>query len=152
MTKNIIHKDLKYVIGSSGVVIITLVGIMFFSPLASQFTDEGVRSGSLWEVEVDEYLSTDRAEMALALVDSMILVKGQDLSRFAYFDRYLSENERMDVANARADVYDLQWKRIEILNKMKRTNELREALEDYVKLTGYNQTSANIMLKQLNDK
>lgn len=152
MTKNIIHKDLKYVIGSSGVVIITLVGIMFFSPLASQFTDEGIRSGSLWEVEVDEYLSTDRAEMALELVDSIIAVKEQNLPRFAYFDRYLSENERMDVANARADVYDLQWKRIEILNKMKRTNELREALEDYVKLTGYNQTSANIMLKQLNDK
>lgn len=150
--KNIIHKDLKYLVGGSVVVVLGLVCVMFFSPLALQFTDEGVRSENLWEVEVDEYLVANRAEMALALVDSMILVKEQNLPRFAYFDRFLPGEERYNATIARADIYDLQWKRIEILNKMKRTNELREALEDYVKLTGYNQTSANIMLKQLNDK
>lgn len=152
MTKNIIHKDLKYVIGSSGVVIITLVGIMFFSPLASQFTDEGIRNGSLWEVEVDEYLSTDRAEIALELVDSIIAVKEQNLPRFAYFDRYLSENERMDVANARADVYDLQWKRIEILKATGQTDALHDALVDYVDVIGYNQEAAEALLKHLNNK
>ena len=36
------YKELKYLIGGSSVIIIALVGVMFFSPLSSQFTDDSI--------------------------------------------------------------------------------------------------------------
>ena len=149
---NVINKDLKYLIGGSGVLILTLVGVMFFSPLSSQFTDESVSRGSSWEIEIDELLNSNQAEQALNLADSLVEVKSQNMPRFAYFDRYLSEDEQYDVANARSEIYDLQWKRIEILKAMGLTDDLRNALEDYSKVIGYNQSAAKSMLKQLNSK
>lgn len=146
------HKDLKYLIGSSSVIIIALVGVMFFSPLSSQFADDSVSRGSSWIIDVDELINDNQEEQALRLVDSLIEVKSQNLPRFAYFDRFLSEDERMDVANARADVYELQWMRIEILKATNQINALRDALEDYVDVIGYNQEAAERMLNQLNSK
>ena len=124
------YKDLKYFVGGSSVVILALVGVMFFSPLSSQFTDDSVSRGSSWIIDVDELINENQEEQALRLVDSLIEFKSQNLPRFAYFDRFLSEDERMDVANARADVYELQWKRIEILNATNQKDVLRDALED----------------------
>jgi hypothetical protein len=129
-----------------------LVGVMFFSSLSSQFADDSVSRGSSWEMDVDEFINHNQEEQALHLVDSLIEVKSQNLPRFAYFDRFLSEDERMDVANARADVYGLQWKRIEILKATNQINALRDALEDYVDVIGYNQEAAEVLLKQLNSK
>ena len=146
------YKELKYLIGGSSVIIIALVGVMFFSPLSSQFTDDSVSRGSSWIIDVDELINENQEEQALHLVDSLIEVKSQDLPRFAYFDRFLSESERMDIANARADVYELQWKRIEILKATNQINALRDALEDYVDVIGYNQEAAESMLNQLNSK
>lgn len=146
------YKELKYLIGGSSVIIIALVGVMFFSPLSSQFTDDSVSRGSSWIIDVDELINENQEEQALRLVDSLIEVKSQDLPRFAYFDRFLSEDERMDVANARADVYELQWKRIEILKATNQINELRDALEDYVDVIGYNQDAAKALLKPINSK
>lgn len=146
------YKDLKYLIGGSSVIIIALVGVMFFSPLSSQFTDDSVSRGSSWIIDVEELINENQEEQALHLVDSLIEVKSQNLPRFAYFDRFLSEDERMDVANARADVYELQWKRIEILKATNQINALRDALEDYVDVIGYNQEAAEVLLKQLNSK
>lgn len=146
------YKELKYLIGGSSVIIIALVGVMFFSPLSSQFTDDSVSRGSSWIIDVDELINENQEEQALRLVDSLIEVKSQDLPRFSYFDRFLSEDERMDVANARADVYELQWKRIEILKATNQTDALRGALEDYVDVIGYNQEAAEALLKQINSK
>lgn len=146
------YKELKYLIGGSSVIIIALVGVMFFSPLSSQFTDDSVSRGSSWIIDVDELINENQEEQALRLVDSLIEVKSQDLPRFAYFDRFLSEDERMDVANARADIYELQWKRIEILKATNQIGALRDALEDYVDVIGYNQEVAESMLNQLNSK
>lgn len=146
------YKELKYLIGGSSVIIIALVGVMFFSPLSSQFTDDSVSRGSSWIIDVDELINENQEEQALRLVDSLIEVKSHDLPRFAYFDRFLSEDERMDVVNARADVYELQWKRIEILKATNQINALRDALEDYVDVMGYNQKAAESMLNQLNSK
>ena len=146
------YKELKYLIGGSSVIIIALVGVMFFSPLSSQFTDDSVNRGSSWVMDVDELINHNQEERALRLVDSLIEVKSQDLPRFAYFDRFLSEDERMDVANARADIYELQWKRIELLKATYQVDALRDALEDYVDVIGYNQEAAESMLKQLNNK
>ena len=146
------YKELKYLIGGSSVIIIALVGVMFFSPLSSQFTDDSVSRGSSWIIDVDELINENQEEQALRLVDSLIEVKSQDLPRFSYFDRFLSEDERLDVANARADVYELQWKRIEILKATNQTDALRGALEDYVDVIGYNQEAAEDLLKQINSK
>lgn len=146
------YKDLKYLIGGSSVIILALVSVMFFSPLSSQFTDDSISRGSSWIIDVDELINDNQEEQALRLVDSLIEVKSQNLPRFAYFDRFLSEDERMDAANARADVYELQWKRIEILKATNQINELRDALGDYVNVIGYNQEAAERMLKQLNSK
>ena len=103
-------------------------------------------------MDVDELISHNQEEQALHLVDSLIEVKSQDLPRLAYFDRFLSEDERMDVANARADVYELQWKRIEILKATNQIGALRDALEDYVDVIGYNQDAAKALLKPINSK
>ena len=146
------YKDLKYLVGGSSVVVLALVGVMFFSPLSSQFIDDCVSRGSSWVMDVDELISHNQEEQALHLVDSLIEVKSQDLPRLAYFDRFLSEDERMDVANARADVYELQWKRIEILKATNQINALRDALEDYVDVIGYNQDAAKALLKPINSK
>lgn len=147
-----IHKDLKYFIGGSSIIILALVGVMFFSPLSSQFADDSVSRGNLWEMDINELIEANQANSALSLVDSLIEVKSQDLPHFAYFDRFLSEDERMDVANSRADIYELQWKRIEILKATNQTDALRGALEDYVDVIGYNQEAAERMLKQLNNE
>lgn len=152
------HKDLKYLIGGSSAIIMALVGVMFFSPLSSQFTDDSVSRGSSWEMDVDELINHNQKEQALHLVDSLIEVKSQDLPRFAYFDRFLSEDERMDVANARADIreliyiYELQWKRIEILKATNQMDALRDDLEEYIDVIGYNQEAAEGMLKQVNSR
>ena len=146
------YKDLKYLIGGSSAMILALVGVMFFSPLSSQFTDDSVSRGSSWVIDVDELITENQEEQALRLVDSLIEVKSQNLPRFVYFDRFLSEDERMDVANARADVYELQWKRIEILKATNQINALRDALEDYVDVIGYNQDAAKALLKPINSK
>lgn len=146
------HKDLKYLVGGSSVMILALVGIMFFSPLSSQFTEESISRGSSWAMDVDKLINSNQTDQALNLVDSLIEVKRMNLPRYAYFDRFLSEDERMDVANARADIYELQWARIELLEATNRTDVLRDALEDYVNVIGYNQEVAKSMLKQINNK
>lgn len=146
------YKDLKCLIGGSSVMILALVGVMFFSPLSSQFTDDSVSRGSSWVIDVDELINHNQEEQALRLVDSLIEVKSTDLPRIAYLDRFLSEDERMDAANARADVYELQWKRIEILKATNQIGALRDALKDYVDVIGYNQEAAESMLNQLNSK
>ncbi len=132
--------------------ILALVGVMFFSPLSSQFADDSVSRGSSWEMDIEELINANQYNQAFNLVDSLIEVKSQNLPRFAYFDRFLSEDERMDIANARADVYELQWKRIEILKATNQINALRDALEDYVDVIGYNQEAAEALLKQINSK
>ena len=146
------YRDLKYLIGGSSAMIMALVGVMFFSPLSSQFADDSVSRGSSWVMDIDELISHNQEERALHIVDSLIEVKSQDLPRFAYFDRFLSEDERMDVANARADIYELKWKRIEILKATNQIDALRDAIEDYVDVIGYNQEAAENMLNQLNSK
>ena len=152
IVKRNINSEIRFIVGCSGGIILALVGVMFFSPLSSQFTDDSISRGSSWVIDVDELINHNQEEQALRLVDSLIEVKSQDLPRFAYLDRFLSEDERMDVANARADIYELQWKRIEILKATNQIGALRDALEDYVDVIGYNQEVAESMLNHLNSK
>ena len=142
-------KDLRRMIIVSGIVVFGLVGFMFFSPLSSQFTEEGSIRGESWKTEISEYISTKNYLQALHVVDSIIKSKQAGLPRFAYLDRFLAEEKRVDVANARADIYELQWKRIGILKEMGNRKSLVEALNDYCTIIGYNQDKAKTMLNSL---
>lgn len=142
-------KDLRRMIIVSGIVVFGLVGFMFFSPLSSQFIEEGSIRGESWKTEISEYISTKNYLQALHVVDSIIKSKQAGLPRFTYLDRFLAEEKRVDVANARADIYELQWKRIGILKEMGNRALLVEALNDYCTVIGYNQDKAKTMLNSL---
>ena len=142
-------KDLRRMIIVSGIVVFGLIGFMFFSPLSSQFTEAGTVRGESWETEISEYISTKNYPQALHMVDSIIKSKQKGLPRFSYLDRFLVEEERVDVANARADIYELQWMRINILKEMGNRASLVEALKDYCTVIGYNQDKAKTMLNSL---
>ena len=142
-------KDLRRMFIVSGIVVFGLVGFMFFSPLSSHFIEDGAGRGESWETEVSEYISTKNYPQALQTVDSIIESKYEGLPRFSYMDRFRAEEERVDVANARADLYELQWKRIGILKEMGNRALLVEALNDYCTVIGYNQDKAKTMLDSL---
>lgn len=142
-------KDLRRMIIVSGIVVLGMVGFMFFSPLSSQFTEDGVGRGESWETEISEYISTKDYSQALHVVDSIIKSKQEGVPGFSYLDRFLTEEERVNVANARADIYELQWKRIGILREIGNRASLVEALNDYCTVIGYNQKKAKAMLDSL---
>ena len=145
-------KDLRRMIIVSGIVIFGLVGFMFFSPLSSQFTEEGSIRGESWKTEISEYIATKNYPHALLVVDSIIISKQEGLSRFSYLDRFLAEEKRVDVANARADIYELQWLRIGILKEMGNRALLVKTLNDYCTVIGYNQDKAKAMLSSLENE
>lgn len=145
-------KDLRRMIIVSGIVVFSLVGFMFFSPLSSQFTEEGSIRGESWETEISEFISTKDYPQALHVLDSITISKQEGLPRFPYLDRFLDEEERVDVANARADIYELQWKRIGILKEMGNRALLVEALNDYCTVIGYYQDKAKAMLGSLENE
>lgn len=145
-------KDLRRMIVVSGIVVFGLVGFMFFSPLFSQFIEDGAGRGESWEIEISEFISTKNYPQALHVVDSIIKSKQEGLPRFSYLDRFLVEEERVDVANVRADLYELQWKRIGILKEMGNRAPLVEALKDYCTVIGYNQDKAKAMLDSLENE
>lgn len=143
---------MMYVISTSCLLVLCLVGFMFFSPLSSQFTEEGSVRGESWETEISEYISAKNYPQAIHVVDSIIKNKQEGLPRFPYLDRFLAEEERVDVANARADIYELQWKRINILKEMGNRTSLVGALNDYCTVIGYNQDKAKAMLDSLENE
>lgn len=145
-------KDLRRMIIVSGIVVFGLVGFMFFSPLSSQFIEDGAGRGGSWETEISEYISAKNYLQALHVADSIIKSKQKGLPRFSYLDRFLTEEERADVANARVDIYELQWKRIGILKEMGNRASLVEALNDYCTVIGYNQDKAKAMLDSLENE
>lgn len=143
------QRDMMYVISTSCLLVLCLVVFMFFSPLSSQFTEDGAGRGESWETEISEYISTKNYPQALHVVDSIIKSKQEGLPRFPYLDRFLEEEKRVDVGNARADIYELQWLRIGILKEMGNRALLVEALNDYCTVIGYNQDKAKAMLSSL---
>lgn len=148
-----IGRDLKRILCASGISILVLSGVMIFSPLSSQFNDEGgAIKGGMSEWDIDSLVEVKEYQIALNRVDSIITEKGHDLFRFPYFDRFLSEKERYDASILRAEIYDLQWKRIEILQATNDNTALKVALEDYSDIIGYNQERAKSLLNQINKR
>lgn len=147
--KHSVNNDIRCLIGVSVSLIVVLFGVMIFSPLSYQFYDEGFSRGSSWEMTINELIETKQTVQALNMLDSLIEVKEHTLPHFPYLDRFLPENEQMDVANARSDIYELQWKRIEILNDLDDKDALIVALRQYSKVMGYNQDEAETMFEKL---
>lgn len=148
----IILMDLKRILCASSLSVIVLVCMMFFSSIASQFHDSGVIRGSENTWQIDLLVEQGNYSSALSLVDSLISEKRIGLPRFAYFDRYLSEEKRYDASVARKEIYDLQWKRIRILQAKRDETALKDALEDYADIIGYNQERAKVLLNLIKEK
>ena len=149
---NKINRDLKRILCVSSLFVVILVGVMMFSPLASQFNDDGLSRGTASAWELDSLVEAKKFHAALVRVDSTIAEKEMDLPHIAYFDRFLSEQERYNASVARAEIYDLQWKRIEILQAKHDETALKSALEDYSGIIGYNQERAKVLLNQIKKK
>lgn len=147
-----ICKDMKCLLCISGLVVIALASVMIFSPLALQFGDEGMSRGTNVDWELDSLVEIKKYRVALNRVDSIIKEKGCVLPRIAYFDRFLPEKERYDVSMLRAEIYELQWKRIEILQATNNKDALKVALEKYCGIIGYNQERAKSLLNQINKR
>ena len=120
-----IRRDLKRMVGAWSVVVLSLLGIIMFSPLASrQYDDAGLARGSSSNWEIDSLMMKKDYQGALRLVDKMIAEKEEDLPRFAFFDRYLSKDKRYDAALARVAISQLKRKRTEIMRAME-TNSVK---------------------------
>ena len=65
-----INTDLRRFIFVSTLVTSVLVCIMFFSPFSTDFSDDGASRGM--HTDIEELLRDNKAEQALALVDSLI--------------------------------------------------------------------------------
>lgn len=147
-----ISRDLKRILCASTLSVVILIGVMIFSPLASQFDDDELSRGAASVWELDSLVEAKEYQSALVKVDSIIADKKSGLPRFAYFDRFLSEQERYDASVTRAEIYDLQWKRIEILQAKKDEATLKSAVEDYADFIGYNQERAKALLNQIKEE
>lgn len=142
-------RDLKLIVCVSSLLVFVLVGVMMFSPLATQFNEKEVFRGGSPEWELDSLVQSKEYQKALTKVDAEIEELSRDLPRFAYFDRFLSEEKRYDATLRRGEIYDLQWKRIEILEAKNDVEALQDALQEYCNIIGYNQTCAQNKLNQL---
>ena len=145
-------KDLRCILCVSVCLIITLISLLIFSPLSEQYYVEGTLRGTSNEITIDSLVKVENYQLALDLTDTLIANKSKGLRQFAYFDRYLPERERYEISIQRAEIYDLQWKRIEILLSWNHDEELEKALKDYSKIIGYHQEEASTLLNQLKNK
>lgn len=143
------RKGLIQILSISGMAIFAIVGVMVFSPLATQFGEGGSIRGSESMAVIDSLIMAGECHDALRQVDSCIAERSRDLPRLAYFDRFLSEEKRYKVSVNRAEIYDLQWTRINILKQMDEKETLARDLEDYCGIIGYNQEQAKEMLNQM---
>lgn len=150
--KENISRDLKRILYTSTLFVVVLIGMMIFSPLALQFDNDGLSRGAACEWDLDSLVEAKEYQSALFRVDSIIADKESGLPRFSYFDRFMSEQERYDASVARAEIYGLQWKRIEILQVKRDKDVLKSALEDYVNIIGYNKERAKALLKQIKEE
>ena len=152
VSNNHIKKDIARLICTSGGAVLVLLYILFTSPWTYKYGESGMYRGGYSFSRIDSLMSIEEYSTALNSIDSMITADEEDLPYFSYFDRFLSEREKYKAAVERAEIYELKWKRIEILKATDKIDALRDALEDYVDVIGYNQEVAKSMLDQLNSK
>lgn len=138
---------------ASFLVVLALLAFMVLSPLAFQsYNDGDVALGGMSDYYVIDNLVEERNyQAALIIVDSIIVDNNDGLGRFAYFDRFLPDEEFENASKRRSVIYDLQWKRIEILQASGDIENLKHDLKRYSRIVGYHQEEAKAMLNLLND-
>lgn len=147
-----IKKDIRRVTIPSIIMVLALLTMMMFSPFASQYYDgDVVLSGSTNNYDADGLIEAHDHQRALQMLDSIIADNSNGLPRFAYFDRFLSDEDYEDALERRAEVYDLQWKRIKILKISGDTENLKRDLKRYSRIIGYHQDDAKAMLTQISE-
>lgn len=130
--------------------IFVLLFIIMFSPLSMQYREDGaIRASASHILDIDSLVASKDFSIALIKVDSIIELKSKSLPHFAYFDRFMSKEERYKATLSRIEIYDLQWKRIEILRAQNNIVLLRQALDDYSDIIGYNQEMAKSLLEEI---
>ena len=133
--------------------ILVLCGFIVFSPMAAQFWElEGLGRGISCESEIDQLVEAEQYQAALDLVNSKIEEGYKGIPRVAYFDRFLSQEKRYEASLARMEIYELQWKRREILSVLGDEDLLRKSLKEYVHIIGYHQEEASLMLNEMEGK
>ena len=146
-----IKKDLRRMVLASTCIVLALLTVMMFSPSASQFDEEGPSKGAASYYEIDSMFEAQNYQSALQMVDSIIADNSNGLRRFAYFDRFLSDEDYDDVSERRAEIYEFQWKRIEILKVSGDTENLKRDLKRYSRIIGYHQEEAKAMLNLISE-
>ena len=147
-----VKKDMARLVCVSGGAVLVLLCMLVISPWAYQFKESGLYRGGSSFQRLDSLMTIKEYSVALNCLDSMITADEEKLPHFPYFDRFLSDREKYKAAVERAEIYELKWKRIEILKATDKIDALRGALEDYVDVIGYNQDAAKALLKQLNNE
>lgn len=136
------------VCGLSAIGILILVAVMCFSPLSSQY-HEGLERGISCVTIVNVLVEAKDYNGALEIVNSEITEKMNSLPGIAYFDRFLPKEKRYEVSLSRLEIYELQWKRIQVLTLMGDNDLLRQSLKKYTSIIGYHQEDAKEMLNQM---
>lgn len=153
MIKNSTNKDTIRFISISCCFIFLLSSVMVFSPWSYQF--DGDASSSINDVlrgDGDVFGESTDPEIELAEITSAIESLSSTLPSFSYFDRFYSKEKRDEFKEARAEIYELQWKRILLLQEANKNETLNEVLEDYVKVIGHYQGDAKCLLNSLSTK
>lgn len=142
-------KDTMHFIGISCSFILLLSAVMVLSPWAYRF--EGAENASVDIIRGDDTIFGEaiNPEIELLAVTDAIESLRSMLPSYPYFDRFYSKERRSELKEARAEIYELQWKRILLLHEIKQTDTLNEALKDYVKIIGHHQAEASRMLNLL---
>lgn len=153
MSKNSTRRDTIRFIGISCCFILVLSSVMVLSPWSYQF--DGAASPSKSDVfrgDDDVFGESTNPELELAEITTSIESLSSALPSCSYFDRFYSKEKRDEFKEARAEIYELQWKRIILLQETKQTEILNEVLKDYVKVIGHHQTDAEHILNSLSAK
>lgn len=145
------NKDLKQVLAVASIVMLSLIGVLMFSPLASQFNDAPGRGLSCTPI-INKLIIDEKYEEAYGLVNSEIAGLEESVSGIAYLDRFLPKDKRYKASLSRLEIYELQWKRIEILSEMDDKVPLHKALKEYAAIIGYHQEEAKELMNQMEGK
>lgn len=126
-----------------------LICVMLFSPLSQQYTDIGLARGMTCSEELDSLVQVRDFQSALDYINREINILNEDIPKIAYLDRFRSKQERYEISLVRAEIYELNWVRIQVLSAQGDNAALHDALKKYSHVIGYHQSEAKSLLKQL---
>lgn len=144
------RQGMRIMLGAACVIAAVVGGIVLLTPPSIQMNGDMAMpmsrdAGVVFGDEVD-YASE------LAELDSIIEQKEDSLPSVTFFDRFKSEEKRMDLNKKRSEVYELQWRKICLLLQQGQQEALlRDELEEFVEIDGYHRERARELLEELNE-